>query len=244
MLGGQRTGGKARGTAHGDLHGPAGQHQAEVKGRHTKAALTFAPLAEGGGAEQGQQQQPGTCPRQGSHPLPPETHGTLKSRGSEGSAGETAPEKDSCGETAPCTWRAGARPQSLVSAGQSMKSKARAAPAPCGLVREAQSPHGLGQGGCRAAAGWSPVPSARESGDRPGRGLAQAGEEESKGTCTPKTEQTPPSDCFLWHKEFPERAHSKQRVRLWERQTRSSGLPGAVERLCGLQSLAALGPIV
>lgn len=139
-------------------------------------------------------------------------------------------------------WRAGAWLQSLVSAGQSMKSKVRAAPAPCGLVREAQSPHGLGQGGCCAAAGWSPAPSTRESGDRPGRGLAWAGEEESKGT--PKTEQTPPSSYFLRHKEFPEWAHSKQRVRLWQRQTQSSALPGAVERLCGLQSPAAPGPLV
>lgn len=102
MLGGRRTGGKARGTARGDVHGPVGQHQAEVEGRHRKAALTFGPLAEGGGAEQGQQQQPGTHPRQGGHPLPPETHGTLKSRGSEGSVGETAQEEDSCSGTALC----------------------------------------------------------------------------------------------------------------------------------------------
>lgn len=242
MLGGQRTGGKARGTAHGDLHGPAGQHQAEVKGRHTKAALTFAPLAEGGGAEQGQQQQPGTCPRQGSHPLPPETHGTLKSRGSEGSAGETAPEKDSCGETAPCaleSWSPAAI-SGLSRAEHEIKSESGS----CSMWACARGSKSPWAGAGRLPRRGRLEPSTRESGDRPGRGLARAGEEESKGTCTPKTEHTPPSDCFLWHKEFPERAHSKQRVRLWERQTRSSGLPGAVERLCGLQSLAALGPLV
>lgn len=42
-----------------------------------KAALTSAPLAKSGGAEQGQQQQPHTEPWQCGHPLRPATHGLL-----------------------------------------------------------------------------------------------------------------------------------------------------------------------
>lgn len=60
----------------GQAHSPQG----EVADTATMAPLTFAPLAEAGGAEQGQDKQPGTHLWQHIHPLPPETKRLLHCR--------------------------------------------------------------------------------------------------------------------------------------------------------------------
>lgn len=105
--------------------------QGEVADRTSTALLTFAPLAEAGGAEQGQEEQPGTRPWQHIHPLPPETKGWLHCReprdgngpGYDQGSSHRAPSQPRQGGAALTSQGSRGWKQLLSSAGQGTKAK-------------------------------------------------------------------------------------------------------------------------